>query len=203
MKLTWLGHSCFILESSGYRLILDPFEHVRGLSDTSAAANAVYCSHNHFDHAFTDGVRLIEGGSSPFAVREISSFHDDQQGALRGINTIRCFEAEGLTVVHLGDLGHPLSLEQIAAVGHCDFLLLPIGGTYTVDPTAAKSVADALSPRVILPMHYRKGEKGFVELCTLEEFTNLYPPELVHRYPSNELELTRNLPSQIAVLKTP
>ena len=203
MKLTWLGHSCFLLESAGYRLILDPFEQVHSLPDTCAEANAVYCSHNHFDHAFTDGVRLVEGGPSPFSVREISSFHDNHQGALRGTNTIRCFEADGLTVVHLGDLGHPLSAEQIAAVGHCDLLLLPIGGTYTIDPATAKTVAAALSPRVILPMHYREGEKGFPELCTLEEFTGLYPPELVHQYPSNELELTRNLSAQIAVLKIP
>ena len=25
MKLTWLGHSCFAVESGGYRVVLDPY----------------------------------------------------------------------------------------------------------------------------------------------------------------------------------
>lgn len=203
MKLTWLGHSCFILESAGFRLLTDPFEHVRGLADTSAEADAVYCSHDHFDHAYTRGVRLTNGNSNPFSVQEISSFHDDQQGALRGQNTIRRFEAEGISVVHLGDLGCPLNPAQINAIGRCDVLLLPIGGTYTVGPQTAKQVADSLSPRIILPMHYRQDEKGFEELCTLEEFAQLYPPEFVRRYDSSSLTIPPELPAQLAVLKMP
>ena len=31
MKLTWIGHSCFKLESNGYTLILDPYEDNRHL----------------------------------------------------------------------------------------------------------------------------------------------------------------------------
>ena len=26
MKLTWLGHSCFTVESQGYRIVLDPYQ---------------------------------------------------------------------------------------------------------------------------------------------------------------------------------
>ena len=34
MKLTWLGHSCFKMESNGYTIILDPYEdgYVPGLA---------------------------------------------------------------------------------------------------------------------------------------------------------------------------
>ena len=30
MKLTWLGHACFLLEQNGYRLIVDPYTGVEG-----------------------------------------------------------------------------------------------------------------------------------------------------------------------------
>lgn len=201
MKLTWLGHSCFSLESNGYTIVLDPFEHVRGLKDTHTQAQAVYCSHDHFDHAFLPGVKILPDSPCPFRIREVSSFHDQQRGALRGTNTIRCFEAEGLTVVHLGDLGHLLSKSQIDAIGHCDALLLPIGGTFTLDPVEAKQTADSLNPRVIIPMHYRSEEKGFEELCTLDAFTQLYPPAFVHPHKGRTFELTADTPPQLAALQ--
>ena len=41
MTITWLGHSCFALESGGYRVVIDPYQGVEGLPDTSTEANAV------------------------------------------------------------------------------------------------------------------------------------------------------------------
>lgn len=201
MTITWLGHSCFILESGGFRALLDPFRDVRGLRDVAAEADAVYCSHGHFDHAYTDQIRLTAGKENPFQVTEIPTFHDDQSGALRGGNTVRCFAAEGVRVVHAGDLGHQLSQEQLAATGPCDVLLLPVGGTYTVDASGAKSVAEALNPRVVVPMHYRKGPMGFDVLTTLEDFTGQYPPDFVRTYPGSTLTAAPGMERQIAVLR--
>lgn len=200
MTITWLGHSCFVLESGGYRILLDPYQSVRGLPDVETEADAVYCSHGHFDHAYTEKVRLTAGRESPFTVREVAALHDDQGGALRGANTIRCFTARGITAVHLGDLGHQLSGEQTEAIGRCDALLVPVGGTYTVDAAGAKAVADALKPRIIIPMHYRAGEKGFDNIDTVDPFLALFPTELVRRYPDNVLAVEADTPAQVAVL---
>lgn len=203
MKITWLGHSCFVLESNGYKIVLDPFEQVRGMTDTHTSAQAVFCSHEHFDHAFRKGVQLEAGPACPFAVHETASWHDNCEGKLRGSNIIRSFTAEGLTVVHLGDLGCPLTPEQIASIGPCDALLLPIGGTFTLDPAGAKKAAEALKAPVIIPMHYRQDEKGFEELCTAEDFTGLFQPQQVKHYAVSCFELTPDTPSQVAVLKMP
>ena len=181
MTITWLGHSCFVLESGGFRVLLDPYKVVRGYPDVTAEVDAVYCSHGHFDHAYTAGVTLAAGRADPFAVKEVPTFHDDQNGSFRGANTVRVFSAEGLTVAHLGDLGHPLTERQAAAIGPCDVLMLPVGGTYTIDAQTAKEVAEQLSPRVIIPMHYRQGEKGFLELDTVDAFLSLFPRERMRR----------------------
>ena len=201
MTITWLGHSCFLLESGGFRALLDPYHQVRGLPDIEAEAHAVYCSHDHFDHGYTERVRLIDGKENPFTVTEVETFHDDQEGALRGRNTVRRFEAEGLRVVHLGDLGHQLTPEQVQAVSPCDVLLLPVGGTYTVDSGEARAVAEAVGPRVIVPMHYRLGDMGFDVLTTLEDFLSQYPRDMVVRYPGSSLTLTPDMPRQVAVLR--
>lgn len=150
MKLTWLGHACFLLEADGYRIVTDPYTGVPGYPSLSVSAHAVFCSHGHFDHNAVDCVTLLPHRDSPFTVREIASFHDDRGGTLRGGNTIRVFTADGISVAHLGDLGHPLS----AAVGrHCpvDAALVPVGGVYTLDAAGAKSVCDALKPRLRPP----------------------------------------------------
>lgn len=188
MKITWLGHSCFCVESAGYRVVLDPYLNVRGYGPLRLRANGVLCSHEHFDHNYRDAVALEEGGPSPFTVETAATLHDDQGGKLRGQNTVHILRAKGLTVVHLGDLGHQLTDEQAAKLRRCDVLLLPVGGTYTVDAAGAKAVAEAVAPRVIVPMHYRLGGLGFEKLTTLDEFLALFPAEQVHLLEENTFD---------------
>lgn len=199
MTITWLGHSCFMLEQDGYRVLLDPYRGVQGLPDIAAEAEAVYCSHDHFDHGYTEKVRLTSGKENPFTVTEVQTFHDDKGGTLRGKNVVRKFTAGGVSAAHLGDLGHPLSEEQLAELGHCDAVLIPVGGFFTIDAAAAKRTADATGAAVVVPMHYRNGAVGFDVLGTLDEFTKLYPAEQVKRYGSS-LTLEKDMEKQVAVL---
>lgn len=199
MNITWLGHSCFILEAEGFRALLDPYSEVPGLPDVETEADAVYCSHDHFDHAYTEKVRLTSGKTNPFSVTEVRTFHDDKDGALRGTNVIRKFTAGGVSVAHFGDLGHPLSPEQLHELGPCDAILIPVGGFYTIDAATAKAVADAVGAPVVVPMHYRSGPVGFDVLGTLEDFTGLYPAERVKRY-GGTLTIEKGMEPQIAVM---
>lgn len=187
MKITRLGHACFMLESGGYRIVIDPCKGVPGVRDTEGEAEAVFCSHDHFDHCYTEKLRITDGMTSPFTVCEIPSFHDEVGGAKRGKNIIRTFRAEGISVAHLGDLGHLPDSETVAAIGACDVLLLPVGGTYTLDCAQAKEAAERIAPRVICPMHYRDGETGFDVLQTAAEFAAQYSKNDIHILPENTL----------------
>ena len=193
MKLTWLGHACFLLEADGYRIVTDPYTGVPGYPSLSVSAHAVFCSHGHFDHNAVDRVTLLPHRDSPFTVREIASFHDDRGGTLRGGNTIRVFTADGISVAHLGDLGHPLSAEQLAAIGPVDAALVPVGGVYTLDAAGAKAVCDALHPGCAVPMHYHHAPYGLPELAGAEEFLNLWPAAEVHRLSDADIAVTGGL----------
>ena len=200
MRITWLGHACFMVEHEDYRIILDPYCDVPGFHDISVEADAVLCSHGHYDHAYTDGVALRAGGENPFAVETVAACHDEKGGALRGQNTVHILRAAGLSVVHLGDLGHLLSEEQAAPLRGCDVLLIPVGGTYTVDGDTAAQIVCCLQPRVVIPMHYRSETFGFDNIDSVDAFLRHFPAETVHRTEENFLDLTAETPQQVAVL---
>ena len=174
MTITWLGHSCFLVEAQGFRIVLDPFRGVRGLPDTRAEAHLVLCSHDHFDHNYVQGVTLLPQRENPFAIRTVATCHDDAGGSLRGPNTVHILSCGGVTLAHMGDLGHVLMPEQAEAIGRCDAILLPVGGTYTVDSAAAYQVAEQLQPQVVVPMHYRRGDVGLKEIDTVLNIANFF-----------------------------
>ena len=174
MKITWCGHACFLLESDCGSIVFDPYApgKVPGWTLPALRADKVVCSHGHTDHNWAEGVTLT---GQPFAgeILQIPSFHDDKQGALRGENTITLVEAEGLRVVHMGDIGCALTSGQIAALGRVDVLLIPVGGHYTVDGREAWEITKALAPSIVIPMHYRGKGFGFPVIGKVDPFLKL------------------------------
>lgn len=201
VKITWLGHSCFRVTFQGYSVILDPFEpgSVPGFRPISVQADMVLCSHEHGDHGYREGVRLPEQEKScPFEITVLESFHDGEQGTKRGPNKIHVLRAGDLRVAHLGDLGCAPGPEQKAALTGVDAVLVPVGGFYTVDAKEAMELLREISPRVIIPMHYRGKDFGFDVLAPLEDFLELCGRWV--RYDSDTLELTPSTPAHTAVL---
>jgi L-ascorbate metabolism protein UlaG (beta-lactamase superfamily) len=108
-----------------------------------------------------------------FTFWTVPSFHDDQRGAVDGVNGILCLDFDGLKVVHLGDLGHVLERAQIDAIGNVDVLMIPVDGRYTLGAETAKEIVEQLGPKHVIPMHYKtdnlkqdlpfSDEKSFVE----------------------------------------
>lgn len=68
---------------------------------------------------------------------------------------------DGVTVAHLGDLGHALDARQLKELGTVHILLTPVGGSNTIDGPTASRLADAVGPRVIIPMHFRNVRCSF------------------------------------------
>jgi len=176
MKIEWLGHSAFLLETAdGRRLITDPYaagsyDGAVGYGEIDIAADVVTVSHEHPDH---DGVthlvnppaRVVRDtepvDAAGFKISGLETFHDESEGAERGRNTVFVIEAEGLRICHLGDLGHRLSEEQIQRLGRVDVLLVPVGGHFTIGAAEASDIVNRLKPKVVIPMHFKTKVLGF------------------------------------------
>lgn len=171
MKIKWYGHSCFLLTAdNGARFLTDPCDPSVGYTLKNIETDAVTISHNHHDHSYLEAVLgspavYQEAGEYQFLgvkLKAIPAFHDEKAGAIRGTNLIFVFEIDGLTVVHLGDLGHLPDESLVEAIGPVDVLLAPIGGVYTLDAEGAQAAANLLKPKVLIPMHYK------TRACTLD-----------------------------------
>ena len=198
MEIIWLGHACFALESGGYRVVIDPYT-VETYPPLHTTADKVLCSHGHADHNYVEAVTLREGADCPFSVETVATFHDPEGGRLRGSNTMHILRAEGLTVVHCGDLGHDPTPAQLDAIRGCDALLIPVGGFYTIDAAAARRVCDAAKPRVVVPMHYRHDPYGLRPVGTVEAFLALCDKTEVTRLDTNRFTLTADAPRGVVV----
>ncbi|MCF0150250.1 MAG: MBL fold metallo-hydrolase, partial [Firmicutes bacterium] len=174
MKLTYIGHACFKLETLSSSLVLDPYADgtVPGLKNIRETADLVLCSHEHRDHGARETVVLSgkRAEELPFSVQVIETFHDDAQGAKRGPNKIHIIKAEGLKIVHFGDLGCELTEEQLTPLLDADCILIPVGGFYTIDGHQAASIAARIGAAVTVPMHYYREGVGYDVISGPEDF---------------------------------
>ena len=191
MKITYLGHSCFKLEKDGFAMIIDPYKagSVPGYAPLKEHANQVISSHKHDDHFGLNEVKLaVTRADTPFMVSFIETFHDDKEGAQRGLNNIIIIDVAGLRVVHMGDIGCDLTDEDLRKIKGCDVLMIPVGGYYTIDAAQAKACTDKIAPAVTIPMHYRGDGFGYDVLGEVSEFTKLFDQGTV-RTIGSELEI--------------
>ncbi len=177
MDIGWLGHSCFRIKGRHATIITDPYSPELGYSLGKPAARIVTISHQHPGHSYSQGVggdpRTISGPGeyeiSGVLIIGIATFHDDEKGNKRGKNTVYLMEVDGVSLCHLGDLGHVLTSEQAEQLDNVDVLLLPIGGVSTINASMAAEVVRQLEPNVVVPMHY-KTEALKRELAPVERF---------------------------------
>ena len=88
-------------------------------------------------------------------IKGYKTYHDEAGGKKRGENIAFKFSIDDIKFLHLGDLGHIPDDEIISQIGDIDILFIPVGGTYTLDAHNALRVIEKLSPKIIIPMHFK------------------------------------------------
>ena len=213
MTLIYLAHAAFlIVTSSGQAVVTDPYEY-RGFGGALEydriveKADIALVSHDHRDHNAVGDLpgepTVIRGSgehrASGLIFTGVESDHDPEGGKQRGKNTIFVFEADSIRVCHLGDLGQPkLRPEQVEALGRVDVLLIPVGGTYTIGPEEATAVVEQLTPRIVIPMHF-KTDKTSLPIGPVDDF--LKGVKRVERPNGSRLTVTQgSLPEAMTIV---
>jgi L-ascorbate metabolism protein UlaG (beta-lactamase superfamily) len=175
MDIRWFGQSFFEITvdtdiKKNFKIFIDPFDDEIGIAPPAdLEGDVVLVTHEHHDHnnigAFKNtGVIINTPGEYSVGgvdIKGILSFHDDKNGAERGLNVLYIIETEEIRVVHLGDIGHLPTEAQVQKIDGVDALMIPIGGKYTVSPKDAVKIIKQLEPKIVIPMHYNiPGHKG-------------------------------------------
>jgi L-ascorbate metabolism protein UlaG (beta-lactamase superfamily) len=169
VEIDWFGHACFRLKSRDATVITDPYSKEIGLSLPRPRGDIVTISHAHPGHSYAKGIKgepHVLDGPGEYEIKNvfitgIATAHDKKGGKDRGANTVYVVEMDGLTICHLGDLGHVPTQPQTEAIGDVDILLLPIGGVSTIGASDAAEIVSMIEPHVVIPMHYSNEDLKF------------------------------------------
>ena len=165
LQVHFLGHAAFALDNGQGRLCLDPHRPgaVGGrfnLPEIVGPFDAIAITHAHEDHAGwtpalgTDRVIDSDADFAGFSLQFRAVPHDAVGGAQMGWSRMIKIRFDRWTVVHCGDIGAwtDADIEWLRGV---DLLLVPVGGTYTVDGAQAAELVRRCEPKMVLPMHAR------------------------------------------------
>jgi L-ascorbate metabolism protein UlaG (beta-lactamase superfamily) len=177
VRLTYVGHSTFLIESPQLvRIATDYNDYVKApVSPDIVTMNHAHTTHytDRPDPAIKHVLRGWAGDEKParidlqykdVRVRNVPTNIRSWDGATeRHGNSIFIFEIAGLCIAHLGHLHHTLTQQQLNEIGRPDVVMVPVDGSYTLDLDGMIEVLHALKARMIIPMHYFSG-------FTLERF---------------------------------
>ena len=179
MKLEWLGHASWKLAAGGLTIYIDPYE---GEYDEKADIILASHSHtDHCEPSKVNAVKGDDTiviapsdcaekiGSPVKSLRpgEEATYGDVTIKAVEAYNVKRFrspgvpFHPKGLgvgylissggkTIYHVGDSDY---IPEMNALSGIDVLLIPSGGTYTMDNEDAVEATVAIGPKAAIPMH--------------------------------------------------
>ena len=215
--------------NNGAKILTDPYDTTRlPYTLPKESVDLILSTHDHFYHnavkavpskvilradgrdpkfyGQTAGTKNLSDGSTEVDLKgakltcsTVPSFHDERRGSMRGANGMIRFSIEGITFVHVGDLGDTLKPEQMNKLKPVDVLMIPVGGYFTIDSTQARQVVAALAPKVVIPMHYKTPVLSeWFPISGVEPFLQGYAE--IRREPGSTLSLqSGTLPAALTI----
>ncbi|HEY0354378.1 MAG TPA: MBL fold metallo-hydrolase [Enterovirga sp.] len=168
VRLTFVGHATFLIESpGGVKVATDYNDYIRpDVTPDIVTMNRAHSTHHSY--APDPNIRAVLRGWDPnggparhdlqfgdVRVRNVATnIRDWSGGTERDGNSIFVFEIADLCIAHLGHLHHTLTPGHLKQLGRIDVALVPVDGSYTLDIDGMMEVLGAMSPRVVIPMHF-------------------------------------------------
>lgn len=167
LRLTFLGHASFLLESrAGVTAVTD----YNGVHRAPFAPRIVTMNNAHGTHWTNEiepGVEHVLRGWDPLGgtaehdlvvedmrVRNVATSVRGRPDSFANSNSMFVFEVDDLCVAHLGHLHHALEDYHLGELGIIDIALVPVDGMWTMPQETAVAVVEQLRPSVVVPMHY-------------------------------------------------
>lgn len=215
MRITFYAHASFRFEADGVSLVTDPFTpgpKASGFDPIDEPADVVVMSsatddfhsdpsHLRGDPVVVNALELPPEGITVrgipirgFEAYESRTFdYQAEFGRDPDANALYLFTMGGLRVLHMGDVGNPVSAAHLEALhGQVDLLLALTGAHATIALDDLDAAIAAIKPRLVIPMHYFH-PRGVLKIEPVERFLERIEPDRVTYAGIASVELTPDL----------
>jgi L-ascorbate metabolism protein UlaG (beta-lactamase superfamily) len=215
VKIRFYAHASFRLEVDGFAVITDPytpgpqnsgFDPIDEPADVVIMSSATDPFHSDPSHVRGDPT-VVNALELPPEGAEARGLHVRTFPAMESMtfdfgrdpdaNAMYLFTLGGVRVLHMGDIGNPISREHLDALhGKVDLLFALAGAHATIALDDLDAAIDAIGPRVVIPMHYLS-PRGVLDIEPVDTFLERRPADSVTWVNGSELELTpESLPAE-------
>jgi L-ascorbate metabolism protein UlaG (beta-lactamase superfamily) len=215
VKIRFYAHASFRLEVDGFAVITDPytpgpqnsgFDPIDEPADVVIMSSATDPFHSDPSHVRGDPT-VVNALDLPPEGAEARGLHVRTFPAMESMtfdfgrdpdaNAMYLFTLGGVRVLHMGDIGNPISREHLDALhGKVDLLFALAGAHATIALDYLDAAIDAIGPRVVIPMHYFS-PRGVLDIEPVDTFLERRPADSVTWVNGSELELTpESLPAE-------
>lgn len=176
MKITRISQSCFMLQTNGTTIYVDPYK----IEDNSPRADVILITHPHMDHASRQSISIIQDKDTkvfcPQKCSKIIKNHNatglavENEIEVAGIaikavpayNVKKFFHKKKngwlgyiindgkMTLYHAGDTDF---IPEMKSFPPLDIVFLPIGGFFTMNKTQAIDALKEMVVKRVIPMH--------------------------------------------------
>ncbi|MFO7711394.1 MAG: MBL fold metallo-hydrolase [Candidatus Woesearchaeota archaeon] len=182
VDISWLGHASFRIKGEK-TIYIDPYK-----IGNEEKADLILITHDHFDHYSEEDIAKISGPDTEIigpkggtvigpnerlerqgvTIETVPAYNLDKKFHPKENNWVGyIITVNNTRIYHAGDTDRIPEMEGIKA----DIVMVPIGGTYTMDAEEAAEAVNLIKPEYAIPMHYgsvvgRKSDADeFEELC--------------------------------------
>lgn len=168
VKITYAGHSTFVIETPGGVRIATDYSGAHGHDPLPRVVTMNKAHSTHYTLIPDPGIEHVltgwnpDGGAIDHKVVVDDTFIRNVPTDIRsggemeaGANSIFIFEVAGLCIGHLGHLHHHLEDAHYAAIGRLDVVMVPVDGGLTLSHEGMSEIVKRLQSSIILPMHRR------------------------------------------------
>ena len=169
MTISWYGEACFLLESGGTRVLIEPPQKESGINPPRLKSD-ILISSKLFD---SENGAFVVNSPGEYEVKSvsISGIGDGDPSTSSGqANTIYTIEMDGIKMTYLGFLKKEPSNEKLEKIGNPDIVFAPVGGLRHAkgllrpadgglkgelfDAEAAMKLINKMEPKIAIPMLY-------------------------------------------------
>ena len=180
MEIKWLGHASFEIKVNEKVIYIDPY-----FGEYKDKADIILISHGHYDHSSAEKVEdVMVDDTIILTTKDVASQLDGTAMSIGDKKEIDDIKIEAVPAYNIGKSFHPkgsglgfiieADKKKVYFAGDSDLIpemkkikadvvLLPVGGTYTMNAEEAAEAVLAIRPNIAIPMHFGSGIVGTID----------------------------------------